>query len=370
MNSAVDKRSVLILGGSGFIGRNLVDFLIKNDLVSRIRVADKVPIQTAWLNSRHQEIFNSPLVEFKSTNLINPTSCQNAFICSEGNFDYVINLAGETKNGQSDPVYKEGIFKLSLNCAKEAAERGVKRYIELSSGQICSSSKTPNKECDKAEPWSPQARFKLMVEDELQQVANLDYVIIRPAIVYGIGDKQGLMPRLIIGAIYKYLGEMMKLLWDKDMKMNTIHVVDLCRAIWHLCSHGKSGEVYNIVDKGNTTQGKISDLISDIFNINHDYLGTTFSALAKADMQSVLDDINDKHLTPWAEACAKSNIVNTPLNPYLDKEMFQHKHIHLDSSKLESTGFTYLMPEVTKEALLQILRDYVQMGIFPSSLMI
>lgn len=44
----------------------------------------------------------------------------------------------------------------------------------------------------KLDPWTVMARFKLMVEDELPTVPGLNYVILRPAIVYGIGDKNGL----------------------------------------------------------------------------------------------------------------------------------------------------------------------------------
>lgn len=57
--------------GCGFIGRNFVSYLIKNDLVSAIRVVDKVPPQVAWLNKIHKEAFNSTIVEYKSANLIN-----------------------------------------------------------------------------------------------------------------------------------------------------------------------------------------------------------------------------------------------------------------------------------------------------------
>lgn len=35
------------------------------------------------------------------------------------------------------------------------------------------------------------ARFKLQVEDEFTAIPELNYVILRPAIVYGIGDKNG-----------------------------------------------------------------------------------------------------------------------------------------------------------------------------------
>lgn len=49
-----------------------MEYLIENDLVSYVRVVDKVPPQTAWLNGKHQKIFEHPLVEFRSANLINP----------------------------------------------------------------------------------------------------------------------------------------------------------------------------------------------------------------------------------------------------------------------------------------------------------
>ena len=44
-------------------------------------------------------------------------------------------------------------------------------------------------ECD---PWSPVSRFKLAAEHALADVAELDYVIVRPALVYGPGDRMGL----------------------------------------------------------------------------------------------------------------------------------------------------------------------------------
>lgn len=48
-----------------------MEYLLDNDLVSYLRVVDKVPPQTAWLNSKHAKIFENPLLEFKSANLIN-----------------------------------------------------------------------------------------------------------------------------------------------------------------------------------------------------------------------------------------------------------------------------------------------------------
>ena len=38
-------------------------------------------------------------------------------------------------------VYKDGILKLSLNCAKQALKSNVKRYIEISTAQVYSCDK-------------------------------------------------------------------------------------------------------------------------------------------------------------------------------------------------------------------------------------
>lgn len=51
---------------------------------------------------------------------------------------------------------------------------------------------SPVKESTKLDPWTVMARFKLQVEDDLSTISNLNYIILRPAVVYGIGDKSGI----------------------------------------------------------------------------------------------------------------------------------------------------------------------------------
>lgn len=36
--------------------------------------------------------------------------------------------------------------------------------------------------------------------------------------------------------------------------MNTVHVNDVSCAIWHLAEHGEIGGVYNLADKGDTSE--------------------------------------------------------------------------------------------------------------------
>ncbi|KAK2168956.1 hypothetical protein LSH36_13g22038 [Paralvinella palmiformis] len=361
------KPNVIILGGVGFIGRNLVHYLVENDLINKIRVVDKVMPAMAWLSNKHKESFKR--VEFKHANLINPRSVTNAFSTPDGTtFDFVINCASETKMGQSEAVYHDGVYKLSCNCAEEAGRHKVRRYIEMSTTQFGSSDKKPQTEVDKAEPWSLHAKYKLAVEDQLPHIPDLNFIIVRPVIVYGPSDRTGLTPRLVAGGIYRYLGEKMKLLWTKDLKMNTVHVHDVARALWHLCYHGNSGDIYNLADQGDTTQGKIADIISDMFDISHEYIGTLASKMANLSIDEVIQDINDKHMTPWGEACQKDGISNTPITPYIREDVLMHRHQFVNGTRILKTGFTYDHPTLTKDLLKEVLDDFIAMNLYPPSL--
>lgn len=74
-----------------------------------------------------------------------------------------------------------------------------------------------------------------------------------------------------MGAVYRHLKSEMKLLWTKDLKLNTVHVDDVARALWHVAATtqekgGRSGavtgkEIYNLCDKGDT--GKFPGIDKD-----------------------------------------------------------------------------------------------------------
>jgi nucleoside-diphosphate-sugar epimerase len=65
----MSKPNVLVLGGVGFIGRNLVKYLVDNNLAAKIRVVDKVLPAIAFLGEEHQAAFNNPIVEFMQGSL-------------------------------------------------------------------------------------------------------------------------------------------------------------------------------------------------------------------------------------------------------------------------------------------------------------
>ncbi|XP_013137726.1 PREDICTED: sterol-4-alpha-carboxylate 3-dehydrogenase, decarboxylating [Papilio polytes] len=364
------KPRAVVLGGCGFIGRNLVEYLISNDLVSELRVVDKTPPQLAFLNPTHTKIFEDPRVEYKSANLINPTSCATALNTDGEPWDVVVNCAGETRMGQTEAVYSEGIFTLSCNVARQCAKMKVGRLVEISSGHMYSSDKPQKEDCP-IEPWTVEGRMKSKVEQELRSLEpELSYTVLRPAIVYGIGDRRSLTPRLLIGAIYKHLGQTMKLLWTAELKMNTVHVEDVCRAAWTLALAPEAqGQVYHVVDEADSSQGSLAKLVSEIFKIKHDYYGTAISTLAKTDISAVVEQANDTHLSAWADICRRHDIPHTPLEPAAAAELLLNRQLCLDGARLAAL-LRPRHPAPTAHALTQVLEDYAAMNLFPKEFLL
>lgn len=200
---------------------------------------------------------------------------------------------------------------------------------------------------------------------------RLDYVIVRPVFVYGPSCLNYVMPRFIIGAVYKQLNEKMQLLWDGSLKLNTVHVHDVVRALWHLKDHGKSGEIYNLADSGDTTQGTITKIVADAFGIKFDYLGWMKSKAAESvNMKAVCSQVNEKHLQPWADMLKSAGVELSPLSPYIDQELLYNKNLYVDGSKITETGFKYEIPEITEKECRKMISEYIELGIFPKGFLV
>jgi hypothetical protein len=90
------------------------------------------------------------------------------------------------------------------------------------------------------------------------------------------------------------------------------------------------------------------------------------------DVVEVLEEINDKHMEPWASICSSNGVANTPLSPYIHKDALAKRHVSLDGSKLYEAGFVpgdFMYPELTKEALRDVLDDFVKLKMFPKALL-
>jgi len=251
-------------------------------------------------------------------------------------------------------------------CGKTAAEQKVKKFVEVSTAQVYSSDKKASNEDGKLAPWTVLAKYRLEAESELKKLKGLPLVILRPAIVYGPGDMTGITPRIVCAAVYQERKEKMKFLWDKGLKMNTVHISDTCAAIWEAATKAKDGTTYNLVDETDLDQGTLNGTLGEVFGIKVDFLGSVLSSLAKVQLSAVAEEANDKHVPGWTKLCQKHKILNTPLSPYIDKELLYDNHLCVDGSKfVKDLGFKFQNPKFTKALLTATVESFVNQGIFP-----
>ncbi|RHY89582.1 hypothetical protein DYB37_012203 [Aphanomyces astaci] len=58
-------------------------------------------------------------------------------------------------------------------------------------------------------------------------------------------------------------------------------------------------------------------------------------------------------------------VTNTPLTPYMDKELLGHNHLYVDGSKIETTGFEYTYPSVQLDQVRALVQDAIDQRLFP-----
>ncbi|KAF9903727.1 hypothetical protein EC991_003421 [Linnemannia zychae] len=370
--------TVLVLGGVGFIGRNFVAHLVENGLAADIRVVDKALPQTAYFNNRFKAAFDKvDFLQGDLSNTIPPEKFEKMYTRADGSsFDYVINFASETKFSQPPELYEERVYKLSINCAKQAVKKGCKVFVQLSTGDVYKSGDTPSKETSATAPWNDLAKYKLKVDEELQNMPGLNLVILRPAVVYGIGAMTGLTPRLICGRVYKHNKSKMEFLWTGDLKLNTVHVQDVVSAVWHTANWYVSSDnsqpgapvTFNLADQNDTDQEAVNKHIQAIFDIETGFKGTIFSeaAMLTYGQKETAEETNDMHLGPWADILKSQNIKTSPLTPYLDADLLAKNALSLDGNQISvSTGFKYEHPKLTEQSLREIISDFQNLGIWP-----
>ena len=367
----------LVLGGCGFIGRNIVAYLHEEcgDKVSLIVVVDKSMPALSNFGPKYDNVFKSDRVKYMQGDVSRSKTVDKIFAAHK--YEFVFNAAAETRLSLPEVQYEAKVLNLAKLNAEAAAKNGVKRFIHLSTCRVYggSKSKKPHKETTKAayKPWTTQAVYSLKAENAVMEAASgteLDVCILRPANVYGPGDvtTNGIMGRAVVAAVYFQLNEKMKVLWSKELKVNTVHVDDVCRAMWHLASSSKNvnGFVFNLVDSTSTNQGILNSYLARMFGIKASCIGQFASNIARVAIKTVTNAANDRHMAPWSALCAHHSVKHSPLSPFVDPELLRCNHLYADGSAIEvQMEFTYSHPDFTEELFRGMVESAIEAGVFP-----
>ena len=153
--------NILVTGGAGFIGSNIVETLIQKSNVNQVRVLDN--LETGYFKNI-EKFTNNPKFEFIEGDIRDFNTCLKA----TENIDLVCHQAalGSVPRSIADPLTTNAVnITGTLNVFYAAKENGVKRVVyAASSSTYGDSQKLPKIEKRIGNPLSPYAVTKLVNE--------------------------------------------------------------------------------------------------------------------------------------------------------------------------------------------------------------
>jgi len=184
----VNPETILVTGAGGFVGSALIPALEQRGY-------------------RVRSVFRSPAMLGDSLRSTDQTSSSLDITSRDirwgpvlADITVVIHLAGlahvtSRKSRQSFPRYRQVNVESTLRLARNAARRGVKRFIYISSAKVhgdCSPEGKAFSETDAPAPGDAYAISKWKAEQALRKIeaaTDMQVVIIRPPLIYGPGVK-------------------------------------------------------------------------------------------------------------------------------------------------------------------------------------
>lgn len=240
----------LVLGGSGFIGRQLVHQLAQNGHF--VRVYDWLPFPDGLTCSEYFRAF----IEDVNT-------LQRALSGVEVVYHLVCTMHPKTSNDH--PIYDvESNVVNTLGVLQACRDAGIRRFVFISSGGTVYGvpQMLPIEETHPTEPICSYGITKLMIEKYLHLyhvLYGLDYMILRTANVYGEGQD----PHQGQGAVAAFLGcisqgRSIEVWGDGSVIRDYIHVEDIARALLMAAEQTPKDRILNV---GSATGISLKELI-------------------------------------------------------------------------------------------------------------
>jgi len=275
----------LVTGGAGFIGSNLVDYLIQqgHEVICVDNESAECNDKFYWNN--------------KACNIIGDITDYDFMKNCFKDVDYVFHLAAESRlqpaiKNPIEAVYKNCVGTTTiLQCAREA---GVKRFVYSSTSSGYGFNPSPNVETQPDDCLNPYSASKVAAEKFCKMYSDLyglETVVLRYFNVFGERSPRRGQYAPVIGIFdrQKLSGEALTIVGDGTQRRDFIYVGDVAKAnlIAAEVTLDKKyfGQVFNIGSGINYSVQEIADAISD----NQTYIPkrdgemeTTWSNIEKA----------------------------------------------------------------------------------------
>ena len=251
---------ILVTGATGFVGKNLVNFLLRENRHVR-----------ACVRRQQKDYLDSPLLE---QFLVEDLSQMLDWGKALQDISVVIHTAArvhimDDKEAVPLTEFRKVNTEGTLSLAKQAAEHGVRRFIFISSvkvnGEMTSIGK-PFEPINNDIPADPYGLSKYEAEQCLLKIADesgMEVVIIRPPLVYGPNVKAN------FASMMKWVSKGVPLpLGAVENKRSLIALDNLCDFIIHCIDHPKAAnEVFLISDGEDVSTTELLKKVAKAFGV-------------------------------------------------------------------------------------------------------
>lgn len=242
-----DGMKIAIIGGSGFVGTNLITLLRATSGYELINI------------DKNQ----SP--EFESITHIANVLDKNSLVKLLKGIDTVVLLAAEHKDNVTPiSLYYDVNVGGMRNVLEAMEENGVKRIVFTSSVAIYGLNKENPNEQSPADPFNHYGKSKWQAEEVLQEWykahADWNINIIRPTVIFGEGNRGNVYNLLKQIASGKFL-----MVGKGNNKKSMSYIGNIVAFIQFLINEKKSGyEVFNYIDKPDFSTNDLVYHTSDV----------------------------------------------------------------------------------------------------------
>ena len=260
-------KTLLVTGGLGFIGSNLIELLLKNNC--KVINIDKVSYSSNFYNTK--DFKNNKNYKFIKCDINNQSKISK--ILNKYKPVCVFNLAAETHVDRSIDNAKHfissnitGVFSLLQVCKNYTKKNKKFKFVHISTDEVYGDKiKGKSKENDSYKPSSPYAASKASSD-------HLVYSYIRtfnfPGIITNCSNNYGPKQhpeKLIPKIIYNIFNNRKLPIYGRGInEREWIYVKDHCEALFKIYKQGSIGNFYNI-GSGNILKNKL--LVSKLLKL-------------------------------------------------------------------------------------------------------
>ncbi len=257
------KKKIIIIGGSGFVGTNILKKIDKkrNNVFS-----------TSFRNKNYQRIKN---IKYYKGNLKNLNFCRKITKSK----DIVIMCAAVSSGAmimQKNPMFHvDDNVLMNMNILKASSENKVKKFIFISSNTVYPVSKRAMSEKDVNyslfNKYFNVGWMKIFSEKICQMYKNkMNILIVRPGNIFGPHDKFDLVRSKVVPSLIRKFEENKNVeVWGdgKDVK-DFIYIEDFVAILLRLMNMPFKFMIINVASGKSISLKKIIDFLSKIYKID------------------------------------------------------------------------------------------------------